>query len=56
MELYEQIPKWVEQGIFKPQRPRKMGKLSVDTVATAMQLYRDNALINEKCVFDVADI
>ncbi|KAH7129758.1 hypothetical protein B0J13DRAFT_132131 [Dactylonectria estremocensis] len=56
VELYEQIPKWVEQGTFKPQRPRKMGKLSADTVATAMQLYRDNALTNEKCVFDVGDI
>ena len=39
---------------MKPQRPRNMGKLSADAVATAMQLYRDNALVNEKCVFDVA--
>lgn len=30
-----------------------MGKLSAESVAEAMQLYRDNKLSNEKCVFDV---
>ncbi|PMD33619.1 zinc-binding dehydrogenase family oxidoreductase [Hyaloscypha variabilis F] len=52
-ELYQSLPQWIEQGVFKPQRTRRMGKLSAETLAKAMQLYRDNALSNEKCVFDV---
>ncbi|CZS97564.1 hypothetical protein WAI453_008696 [Rhynchosporium graminicola] len=53
-EMYEKIPEWTQDGSLVPQKPRDMGKLSVDSLKEAMELNRQGKVSNEKLCFQVA--
>ncbi|KAL2076012.1 hypothetical protein VTL71DRAFT_955 [Oculimacula yallundae] len=55
-ELYEKIPEWIQDGSLVPQKPRDMGKLSVDALKEAMELNRQGKVSNEKLCFQVASL
>ncbi|CZT08350.1 related to C.carbonum toxD gene [Rhynchosporium agropyri] len=53
-EMYEKIPEWIQDGSLVPQKPRDMGKLTVDSLKEAMELNRQGKVSNEELCFQVA--